>query len=358
MLDKITNLFAGFNNKGLLGLDIGSSSIKIAEMSTSRKGFQLDAFGMIPTPPQATSGGDIVDPTLISEAVRMLLDEVKSKRKGIATGLWGASVIVKRISIPKMEESLIKEQIRWEAEQYIPYDINEVNLDYKILKLGSKESDTMDILLIAAMQQMIFNCAEIVSSAGMNCSVLDVEGFALANCFEVNYGVVDNQLMGLLNIGSSVTNFVVLEQGEVIFCRDIPIGGIIYTNELAKSLGMSLTEAEGIKLAMATGQAVPENSSNVIESTHDMFKEEIGNAIDFFHNTSGGQTIGKLHLTGGGSKTLGLYQALGNIIPCERLNPFQSIKANTKLFSQEYLAQIQDYCAISMGLGLRNKGDA
>jgi len=349
--------FAG-KGKGILGLDIGSSSIKIAELNVSKKATMLNAFGMIPTPPQATTGGDIIDAGLISETVRHLLDEINSKRKHVATGLWGASVIVKRITIPRMEESLIAEQIRWEAEQYIPYDINEVNLDHKVLALASAEGDNMDILLIAAVQEMIFNCAELVNATGLTCSVLDIEGFALANCFESNYGVLPGELVGLLNVGASVTNFVVLEQGEVVFCRDIPIGGLLYTNELAKSLGMSMTEAEGVKLAIGEGQPVPEEAGNIIQSSHAMIIEEISNSIEFFHNTSNGNMLSRLFLTGGGSKTIGFYQALAEILPCEQFNPFISIQANTNLFSLDYLEQVRDFAGIAIGLGLREVGDS
>ena len=347
-----------FKKKGLLGLDIGSSSIKIAEVIVGKKGHTLQNFGLIPTPPQATSGGDIVDANLLVETIRHLLTEIKTKNKNTVTGLWGASVIVKRISIPRMEEALIADQIRWEAEQYIPYDINEVHLDYKILKVTPSDSDTMDILLIAAVQEMIFNCAEIVTASGLTCVVLDVEGFALANCFEANYGVLHGELLGLLNIGSSVTNFVVVEDGEVIFCRDIPMGGLTYTNELAKSLGLSMTEAEGIKLAVGSGQAVPEEAGAVIESTHETVIEEINGSIEFFNNTNSGATLSRLFLTGGGSKTTGLFQAISQVLPCERFNPFQTVKASGRAFSEPYINQIRDYSAISMGLSLRTLGDS
>ena len=346
----------GLGKKKLLGLDIGSSTIKIAEVTQNKKGVVLESFGMIPTPPQATSGGEIVDPVLISESVRRLLDDLKSKRKHIAAGLWGSSVIVKRISIPRMDEALISEQIRWEAEQYIPYDINEVNLDYKILSFDSP-GDTMDILLIAAIQEMIFNIAELVTGAGMNCAVLDVESFALANCFEANYGIQSGETIGLLNVGASVTNFAVVESGEVIFCRDMPLGGLLYTNEISKSMGISMTEAEGLKISMGVDQATPEEVSAIISATHDMMAEELGSSIEFFQNTTAESELSKVYVTGGGSKVYGFLESMANVVSCEKMDPFLLIGTNSKFFTPDYIEQIQDFCSISLGLGMREVGD-
>ncbi|MCB0356041.1 MAG: type IV pilus assembly protein PilM [Bdellovibrionales bacterium] len=346
-----------FKNKRVLGIDLGSSSIKVAEIDVGRRVSTLQNFSLVPTPPMATSGGDITDPGLLSEAVRQAINELGTKVKNAAVGLWGSSVIVKRISIPKMEESLIPEQIRWEAEQYIPYDINEVNLDYKILNLASGQADTMEILLIAAIQEVVYTVSDVVTGAGVTCSLLDVEGFALANCFEANYGVLQGQVVGLINVGSSVSNFVIVESGEVVFSRDIPIGGLIYTNEIAKSLDVSMAEAEGMKLGLSSGQAVPEEVSSIIENTHEVIIEEISGIIEFFHNTSSAQ-ISKLYFTGGGSSTVGFKNAINQLLPSERLDPFLSIGVNPKVFSSEYVKQVRNFCSIAVGLGLRTLGDS
>lgn len=346
-----------FKNKKVLGIDLGSSSIKIAEIDVGRKVSTLQNFSLVSTPPSATSGSEIVDSALFSDAVRQAIAELNTKIKNAATGLWGSSVIIKRISIPNMEESLIPEQIRWEAEQYIPYDINEVNLDFKVLHLSSGQMDTMDILLIAAIHQAVYNVSDIITSAGVNCNILDVSGFALANCFEANYGVLHGQVVGIINVGSSVTNFVVIDSGEVVFCRDVPIGGLVYTNELAKSLGVTMSEAEGMKLGLTSGQAVPEEVTAIIDNTHTAVIEELANSIEFFHNTSNSQ-INKIYYTGGGSATVGFQQNLSQLLPSERMNPFLSIMTNPKVFSSDYVDQISNFAAIAVGLGLRTIGDS
>lgn len=346
-----------FGKKKILGLDIGTSSIKIAELDVSRKGATLLAFGMVPTPPQCFSGGDITDTNVLAGAIRELAAKIKTKRKDVATGLGGTSVIVKRISIPKVDEKLIGEQIRWEAEQYIPYDINEVNLAYEILKKTGGPAENLDLLLVAAVQSHVFKYAEAIVLSGLNCNILDVSGFALVNCFKSNYGDMDGQSVALMNIGAAATTMVVIENSEAVFSRDIPVGGLNYTLDLQKTLNISQEEAESIKLSVSKGQAAPAEAKSVIESTHEVVCDEVKASIDFYLNSSKVQNISRCFVTGGGSKTSGLLDRLSKIVPCEKLNPFFGVKTNAKDFSRDYLAQISDYAAVAIGLGLRQVGD-
>ncbi len=308
-------------------------------------------------PPQSLSGGDITDPSAIGNAVRELIIKLKTKRKNAAIGLGSTSVIVKRISIPKMDENLIAEQIRWEAEQYIPYDINEVNLGHEILKKSAISPDSLDILLVAAVQSHVFKYVEAVSVAGLDCAIVDVAGFALVNCFKANYGEMEGQTIALLNIGASASTMVVVENTEAVFCRDIPVGGLNYTIDIQKSLNMSMEEAEAMKLAVSTGQTVPEEANRIIQTTHDVVSEEIKASFDFFLNTAHSQNVSRCFITGGGAKTPGLVDQLSKIVPCEKLDPFFGIKVNSKDFSREYINQIRDFSAVAIGLGLRQAGD-
>ena len=290
-----------FGKKKLIGLDIGTSSVKLAELDVSPRQVILNGFSMVPTPPSAVSNGGIVEGELISDSVRQAVSELKTKRKMASSSLWGSSVVVKCISMPRMEENLVGEQIRWEAEQYIPYDINEVNLDYQILSgQAGSANENMEVLLIAATQNAVFKVAEIVERSGLSCSTLDVDGFALANCFEKNYGE-EAGTIGLFNVGSSVTNFVVLKQGEIVFCRDIPVGGGTYTSALHRSMGMSMDEAESMKVSASMGEPTPDEVASVIESTHEIVIEEFKSSLEFFINTGNVQKLTGSYLSGGGS---------------------------------------------------------
>src|SRR5690606_32780194 len=144
--------------------------------------------------------------------------------------------------------------IKFEAEQYIPFDVNEINLDFTVLKNKNQSAETMDYLLIAAQREFLFKIAEVIETAELECSIVDVSGFALANTFIFNHSERVGETIGLINCGAGVTNFVVMEDGEVVFARDIPVGGLNFTNDIHKQMGVSLEEAEALKISASTGQ--------------------------------------------------------------------------------------------------------
>jgi type IV pilus assembly protein PilM len=349
-------VFSFFNKKKILGLDIGTSTIKLVELDRTKKGASLVSFAIAPTPPQSFASGEILDTQAIGNSVKDLLNKTGTKRQHLAVGLGGASVIVKRITIPRMERELVSEQIRWEAEQYIPYDINEVNLGFEILRTGSS-AENMDLLLIAAISSHVFKYAEAAQICGLQCEVVDVNGFALANCFKENYGSMDGQTIGLLNMGATATNVAVIENGEVVFCRDIPVGGLTYTQDLQKALSVSLEEAESMKLSVAAGQA-PTEAEAAIKGTHEMVVEEVRGSLDFFQNTNRNKGIQRIFVSGGGSKTPGFIEGLKALGKIDRLDPFFSVEVDKRKFSADYINQIRDLSAIAMGLGFRQVGDA
>lgn len=349
-----------FKNNKLLGLDIGSSSIKLVELDVSRRSAQLIKFSSAPTPDKAMMGGELHGAAEVSTIVGQLVEEIRTKRKNVALGLWGTSVIVKRISIPQMDEKLIAGQIRWEAEQYIPYEINDVHVDFKVLKSLSKSAETMDILLVAAKKDSVFLYQDVVQGVGLVPSVIDLSGFALANCALWNAPTLNEQVFGILDMGASVTNFVVVERGEVIFCRDIPIGGGTYSTEIQKTMGISFSESESLKLSAAREQQSPEEVLQAIRSTHEVVSDELQNSIDFFANTNPGIALNRILFTGGGFRTPGLLPVLRDNVKCtwERLNPLERVTPKSRSFSDEALGEIQHLGAVAMGLGLRKPGDA
>jgi type IV pilus assembly protein PilM len=348
-----------FGSKKLIGLDIGTSSIKMAELDVGRSSVQLLSFGFAPTPAGALNGGEITNPQAVGQAVQALAFEMKSRRKQVCTGMWGTAVIVKKITIPRIEKKLIADQIKWEAEQYIPFDINDIHLAYHVINPNSN-SETMDLLLIAAQREIVGQYINAITGAQLQSAVLDVSGFALANVFEANYGRVGGETIALLNIGAGVTNFVVLQGGEVIFSRDIPIGGFHFTNEIHKELGVTLPEAESLKLSAVAGSPVPDEVHSVISTTNEMVTDEIRNSFEFFTGSNTGVMITRCFLTGGSSVVPGLSDHVSRVtmVPLEMLNPFLKIKVNAKNFNANYLRQIAPFSSVAMGLGMRKAGDA
>jgi type IV pilus assembly protein PilM len=348
-----------FQSKKLIGLDIGTANIKMAEVDFGRSSVLVN-FAIAPTPARAINGGEISDPAAISDALKSLIMNLKTKRKAAALGLWGTSLITKRITIPQMDEKLVGGQIRWEAEQYIPFDINEVNIDFKILKSFKSNPETMDILLVAARQDVAFLYQDIVQSAALQCSVIDVSGFALANCFLNNWGSAKGQTVALMNIGAAITNFVVVENGEVIFCRDIPVGGLTYTMEIHKAMGINIEEAEAMKISACTGHAAPEEVTRILQATHEAIAEEVQGSLDFFTNTTPGLPVQQCLVTGGASRTTGLINFLSQHTKMgfQIFDPFRNVKINDRQMSGEFISEIRDFAAIAVGLGMRQAGDA
>ncbi len=342
--------------KNLLGLDIGSSSIKAAIVESSRKGFLLKRFLIQETPDSSIMSGEVVDSIALSGAVAEVASAAKLKKKPVAAALWGSGVIVKKISIPRMEEALIKEQIQWEAEHYIPFPISEINLDYHLLS-HSPSGETMDILLVAAKRTFISKEIEVVENGGLQLNVLDVAGFALANSFQANYGRLPGETLALLDIGGGVTNFVVIDNGEVVFCRDLPIGGMNYTTEIQKQMGMSAREAETLKLSASAGQPAPEGLHSILEAQNDALVEEIGAGMDFFAATGAGNAISRIFVTGGCMFVPGLVATINKAfnIPCEPFDPFLNVKWDRKIMTDEYISQIRPFAALAIGLAMRKE---
>jgi type IV pilus assembly protein PilM len=348
-----------FGSKQVIGLDLGTSSIKMAELKQSGRSFKLMNFGMSAIPEGLVDGGEIVDPSALAQIIMALHKELGLKTKSVCTGMFGGAVIVKKISMPRIDPKLISEQIQWEAEQYIPFDLSEVNLDYHLLPTKREDAETMDILLVAAKHDYIIRYFEAIEIAGLKCAMIDVNGFALANCFELNYGV-RNETLALINIGAGVTNLVVLEKGGVIFCRDIPFGGSMYNLEISRELGVSTQEAEELKIGFAQTQSSPEELATVIKNTNEMICEEITESFSFYDQSNSGGAISEIFLSGGSVRVPSLVDSIAETtgISCHVMNPFQKITLNTKAFSDQFVKEITPFAPCVLGLSFRRVGDS
>lgn len=346
-----------FNSKKTIGLDLGSSTIKLAELKVSKDSAILENFAYVQTPQSALTNGDINDTFVIGESVKLLHKEHKFDRKNACIGMWGTTAIVKKITMPKTDPKNLKEQVKYEAEQYLPFDISQVTIEYHVLPFSSS-ADQMDVLIVAGQNESINKYLEVSAFAELKSSIIDVSCLALSNIFEFNYGKL-NEPVGLFNFGSNSTQFVVVYQGEVIFARDIPVGGFHFTNEISKNMGVTLEEAETLKIAQATQTEVPENTRTFMNMALDFVTEEVRNSIDFYSSSSGDLFLSKVYYTGGASLTSGLIEHLSEVlkIPFEPLNPLLKIKPGHKKFTQQYLDQITPFLSVSLGLALREVGD-
>ena len=222
----------------IVGLDIGSSALKAVVLRKGRAGWSLVAAGEAPIPATADSGA-APDPMAVSEAASTLFDDLKLRRARVATALSGHAVIVKRLSLPSMSQAELGDAIPWEAEQYIPFDLSEVQLDYQVVNGGRKTDatkNTLDVLLVAAKKDRIDDRASVVAQTGRRPVVIDIEAFALANAYQMNYPERTDALSALVHVGQRLTIVCLLEHGQPVFTRDISIGGHLHQDAVMREL--------------------------------------------------------------------------------------------------------------------------
>jgi type IV pilus assembly protein PilM len=352
----------GFGSKEyLLGLDIGSGSVKILQLKEVKGKLKIERFGVKPLPAEMIVDGAIMDGLGVVMAIKELAVEQKLKNKGVALSISGTSVIVKKISLPPMPEEELEKQIKFEAEQYIPFDINDVYLDFHILAQGDQPAEgqaEMDVLLVATKKDKLNDYANAVREAGLTPKVVDVDAFAIENMYCANYDVVPAELTALVNIGASVMNINILKGGMSVFTRDITIGGNRYSERIQQDLGLSPDDAEAAKKGRYPG--VNEAALNEAITAVDMeVATEIGRSFDYFRTTSPDDEITRVVLCGGCAKIKSLPARISEQVGIETAvaNPFAKLDTTDLKMSPEELAEVAPDMAVVVGLALRWEGD-
>jgi len=347
--------------KGLVGVDIGSSAVKAVELKVGGKGgdeYHLLNIGLEPLPPEAIVDGAIMDSGAVIDAVQNLFQDNRIKTTEVATGVSGNAVIVKKISLPQMSEEELAESIHWEAEQYIPFDIQDVSLDYEVVE-GGAAGGNMDVLLVAVKKDKISEYTSAITQAGRNPIIVDVDVFALQNCYEANYVPDPGRVVALLNIGASIMNINVVRDGTSVFNRDISVGGNQYTDNIQKDLNLSFDQADALKRGEAVDGASPESLTPILQAVSENIATEIQRTFDFFRATSQEDRVDQIYISGGAAKTPGLRDVLASQLdaPVELLNPFLNVRYNEKDFDPDFLDEIGPSAAIAVGLAVRRLGD-
>ncbi len=346
--------------KSLVGLDIGSSAVKAVELKPAGKGYRVSAFGSEPIPPDSIVDGAIIDGGAVAEAIRRLFAGRGIKTKDVAASLSGNAVIVKKITLPVMTESELAESIYWEAEQYIPFDIQDVNLDYQILDKGTDSAKgTMDVLLVAAKKEKIADYTGVIAQAGRSAVVVDVDAFALQNAYEVNYGIEPGAVVVLLNAGASATNINILNGDQSVFTRDISIGGNAYTEALQKELNLPFDLADQLKRGIPVDGVTFEEARPVLRAVSENVMLEIQKTFDFFKATAASDRIDRIMLSGGASRGEGFTEMLSErfAAPVEGLDPFKRVGFDAKKFRVDSTEDVAPTAAVAVGLALRRVSD-
>lgn len=343
--------------KDLVGIDIGSSSVKLVQLWQTRDGYQLLNAAIMPLPPEAIVDNSLMDTAAVVDAVKNLVASQGIKSKDAACSISGNAVIIRKISLPAMTSEELEDQISWEAEQYIPFDIKDVHIDFQILGPDAIDPSKVQVLLVASKKDIINDYVAVFNDAGLSLNVMDVDSFAVQNAFELNSELSD-EVRALVNVGAGVMNINVVKAETSLFTRDVQMGGNQYTEEIQKQLGVSAQEAETMKMLAVEQQGGP--LADVIGRVNDALAQEIRRSVDFYNSTaSGEERITCVSMCGGCSKMAGLKEAVSAKLgmDVELLNPFERIKYSEKDFDPEYLQEIAPLMAVGVGLAIRRVGD-
>jgi type IV pilus assembly protein PilM len=346
--------------KSVVGLDIGSSAVKAVELKATGNSYRVAAFGSQPVPPDSIVDGAIIDAGAVADAIRRLFDGNKAfKAKDVCASLSGNAVIVKKITLPVMTQAELDESIYWEAEQYIPFDVQDVNLDYQILDPGTgpESRGSMEVLLVAAKKDKIGDYTGVIAQAGRHAVVVDVDAFALQNAYEMNYGLEPGQVVVLLNAGASAINVNIMHGDQSVFTRDVSIGGNAYTEALQKDLDLPYEIAEQLKKGIPVDGATFEEARPVIRAITDNVLLEVQKTFDFFKATASSDHIDKIVVSGGASRVEGFYEMLAERFgtPVEEFDPFKTITWDKKVDAD--VGEAAATGAVAVGLALRRAGD-
>jgi type IV pilus assembly protein PilM len=347
--------------RSLVGLDIGSSAIKAVELHPNGRGLEVAAFAAEPVPPDTIVDGTLLDPAAVADCIRRLFARRGFTARDVVASLSGNAVIVKKIALPIMTDRELDDSIHWEAEQYIPFDIQDVNLDYQVLDRGGAGSGktTMDVLLVAAKKEQIANYTSVIAQAGRAAVVVDVDAFALQNAYEANYGTDPSTVVALLNAGASAINVNIVIGEQSVFTRDISLGGKAYTEALQKDLSLPFDLAEQAKCGALADDVSPDDVRMVLRATTENVLLEIQKTFDFFKATTGIEHIDRIMVSGGASRVDGFAEALHErfATAVDPLDPFRQIAFEPGQFGVDQAIDVAPTAAVAVGLALRRVAD-
>lgn len=343
----------------LIGLDIGSHAVKIVQLGISKGTYRLKYLGLTQLPPNVIVEGSIRDHEAVQEAIKKLVGHLKVKEKNVATSISGYSVIIKKIDLPEMTEEQLIDNIQVEAEQYIPFNVEDVNIDFQILGSSSEKENRMEVMLVAAKKEVVDDYTNLLKKANLTPQVIDVDFFALENAFEVNYAAAESGGIALVDIGATKMNINVLKNGVSMFNRDASIGGYQITQDIQHRFGLDYEEAEKVKLGFPSEKVPGQDLEAIFVSAATNWSTEVKRAIDFFYATYPDEVISQILLSGGSSRLPGLDGLFhkDTNIPVAYFNPLANIEADVKFFDRTYLEYVAPQMAVAVGLALRRVGD-
>jgi type IV pilus assembly protein PilM len=351
VMERFSGMLPG-GGETAVGLSIGSSSIKLVELKKAGKVWKLLHFGIVQLPEDAIVNREIANPIVVVDSIKTLTNQIKLRTKNVCTAHPCNAAMIKRmhLEVPKLSE--LQDTVFWEAEQYLPFEVSDVVMDYQMLS-RAKDAKT-DVLLVAAKKGVLDSYMGCVNDAGLKPRTVDLDFFALQNLFEANYAQNPQEAVALVDIGASALKVVVLSGGIPVYTKDSAMGGRNITASIQGQLGLSYADAEVMK---TSGQAngIPQEVSELMHNMAENFAIEIKRSLDYYNASSTGAPVSYVLLAGGSAKLPGLAKIIEDHaqLPTQLLNPFNSLSYDPSVFTQEYVAAIAPIAAVPIGLALR-----
>ncbi len=347
-----------YMSKKLIGVDFGSSAIKVFKLKDTSKGVVLEKFAYRTLIADAIVDGAVMDSISVQETVKELVDDIKIKNLNVSTAVSGHSVIVKNITMNNMPKEELKETILLEAEQYIPFDVDEVYIDFHIIGPDEKDESLMNVILVAAKKDQVDEYSNILNNCNLKPVLVDIDSFAVENCYEMNYEDDPEKIVALVNLGASKINISILKNRVPVFVRDINLGGKNYTEAIQKELQVEFDKAERLKTGQEDNGTKSSEIKMIIDGVSEEVCQEVIRSMDFFRNTSGLGEVNKVYLSGGCAKIEGIDEFFHerSQIEVEIMNPFKNIKISKDVDIAQ-LNEIAPLAAVGVGLAMRKVGD-
>lgn len=340
--------------KNLVGVDIGASAIKVVQLKESRKKLQVVRYGFAPLPAQAIIDGHVMNSGAVVESLQRIFHDQKISQKDVAIGVYGQSVIVRKITVPMMTNEELEEQIGWEAEQHIPFDIKVMSIDYEVLR-RRPEAAQMDLLLVAAKKDEINDYAAIVREAKLKPVIVDINAFTIQNIFEYQHGLPEDGTIALLNVGAAVSSLNIVSRGVSAFTREITNAGNSITEEIQKQCNVPFEQAEAYKCGGGPTDIVPQEVHHIIQSACDGLAGEIQRSLDFYLATSGETEISRIFVSGGSAYLAPLCQSIEKRahVPVQVFDPMANLGVDAKYVNEHDMRLRAAQLVVALGLSLR-----
>jgi type IV pilus assembly protein PilM len=357
-------MFGISRGKNVVGLDIGSYAVKAVEVQARKKGseeaYDLVKIGYQPLPHDAIVEGTIIDSAAVVETIRLIFDENDISTKDVNISISGNSVIIKKISLPVMEQQELAESIIWEAKHNIPYPYEETNVDYAILRPSrSTDEKNLDILLVAAKKDKIANYSNVIHQARKNLQSIEVDVFALQNVLEVSYPeMCAEKTIALINIGANIINVVIVERGTPQLFRDLSLGGFFFTENIRKELSISFEEAEKLLKGIPSEAATPDQFAALLTMNVRDLLDEIEKTFSFYEASEKRERkVEQIVLSGGLASVQDMVSAFETKfrIKTEILNPFRNIRVDDRKFDAVYFSDMAPIFGVAVGLATRKE---